>query len=1364
MKQHIHILVFCVAAILASVSGQDAANARDEIWLSRLGVERGLSNNHVVGIAQDKHGFIWVATDEGLNRFDGHGFKTYFKDELTNASGLTGNELNGIIDDPRRPVLWIATQRAGLNAYDYEKDVFTSYRHTEDSASIATDDVMSVTPASDGGIWVATYWRGIDHLDPGSGKFTHFNSSTVKGMPDASVWRVLDGGDGFLYVVHEHHGFTIIDISRMTARNFLPDPGKEGSLPTDNLKCVYKDSLDNIWIGGATGLILFNRDDNSFTDFGEWHRELRHSVEDIRQFSDNRLWVAMERGGIAYMTLADSVFSNPQKMECVAIGSGTGRNLLSSPSIRCLFQDIYSNIWAGSWGGGINLIRKEVPPFGLHAGGDVTSGEVTSANSVFTVLLDDGNRLWVGKDGGGLDVYDGDRKLRSYTVHDGLPGDIVQSSWKSPDGKLWFGFFKAGAVVYDPSSGTFSRVFPAGSRVDVRDITGLDDGRVVLASSQGVWIYNRDKKETEGPYAVGNNLVRRVFPVSDKMMLVGTFGAGLWITDYRFMEARCLDVASGLPSNTVNDIFRSRDGCIWVATGEGLLEFPDILADPSEFNLVNRAAGLDNSHVQAIAQDRGGNIWISTNNGISCLTSEGIHNYSHRDYVPLGNFLTHSVASDRQGNLYFGAISGLCMFNPVRVLEKMPAPPAVLIELSIPNPPNSPSCLPTVIQLSGKEEVRLNPGQSSFDISFTTGNFAIAGEVEYAYMLSGLDEDWTMAMGGNMATYRDLPAGNYVFKVKTRLRNQEWGEVSEVRIILPPPFWKSWWARIIWISLVIAIVGMLFYLYRRRVNAESQLHAEKERHLREQELNDERLRFYTNITHELRTPLSLIVGPLEDLSRSGHIPEKERRSIEMVERNACRLLDLVNRILEFRKTETRNRRLCVCRGNIASVVYEVALKYKELNRNRNVKVNVATDSGEMEAVFDKEVVTVILDNLISNALKYTKEGSVDIACHKNAGWLTISVADSGVGISGEAIPHIFDRYYQERGPHQAAGTGIGLSLVRNLVDLHHGTVSVESEPGNGAVFTVTLPAEGDYPEALHTEEAQDTCCRSCGNEVSSVVAGSEKPVVLVVEDNADIRDYIRQSFTDLYDVRCAENGEEGLELAFKLIPAIVVSDIMMPVMDGVEMTRKLKGDLRTSHIPVILLTAKVSDTDRAEGYENGADSYLTKPFSASLLQSRINNLLLQRMKLADSFNRRREIIPHSVENDGESLINSLERKREELLNSLGKAEKEFLERLDGIISGSLPGENVDVNFISGALCMSSSTLYRKVKAITGLSPNEYIRKTKMHIAEKLIIGGQFTMSEVAYKVGINSAAYFRQCFKEEFGMLPSEYLKQILKK
>lgn len=868
----------------------------------------------------------------------------------------------------------------------------------------------------------------------------------------------------------------------------------------------------------------------------------------------------------------------------------------------------------------------------------------------------------------------------------------------------------------------------------------------------------------KGPISLGNGLIRKIFPIGNGRILLGTFGSGLIITDEKFNVLDIMMVTDGFPSNTVNDIFRSRDGIIWVATGEGLVLFPDITGNPDKFTVINKASGLANSHVQAILQDRSGNIWVSTNGGISRIRGTEILNYSHRDHVPLGNFLAHSCDIDKHGNLYFGSISGLCAFDPSQILESIPAPKVILEDVSVLGYAGDTSTHSRVFQVTGKDRLKLKPGQNSFEISFTTGNFANAEEVEYAYMLDGLDDDWAIARNGNVAVFRDLPSGSYTFMVKARLRNHDWGEVSKIRVILPPPFWRSWWAVLIYILLALGILGYVLYLYYLRVNAEAQLHAEQEQHQHEQELNDERLRFYTNITHELRTPLSLVVGPLEDLSKSQNIPEKEHRSVEMVHRNAVRLLDLVNRILEFCKTETQNRRLCVSHGNIARTVYEVALKYKELNRKAAVNVNIVTDSGNMQALFDKDVVTVILDNLISNAVKYTEKGNIDIMCNRIGDNIVLKVADTGRGISSDSIGRIFERYYQEQGPHQAAGSGIGLALVKNVVKLHHGEINVESEPGHGTVFTVTIPAEGSYPEALHTEEDTVAVKKETDETSDTLMSGDGKPVVLVVEDNEDIRDYVKQSFTDLYEVHCAENGQEGLSKAFELMPSVIVSDIMMPVMDGVEMTRRLKGDIRTSHIPIILLTAKVKEADRTEGYDSGADSYLTKPFSSSLLQSRINNLLLQRMKLATTF-ASVSSVPAPAEGVKTDLMppkeETFQKKRQNLMKSLGKLDRAFIEKLDRTISESLATETVDVTFISGALCMSASTLYRKVKALTGLSPNEYIRKTKMHIAAGLISEQNLTMSEIAFKVGINSLAYFRQCFRDEFGVLPSEYLNKI---
>ncbi|BDW75528.1 hypothetical protein BFINE_13230 [Bacteroides finegoldii DSM 17565] len=535
---------------------------------------------------------------------------------------------------------------------------------------------------------------------------------------------------------------------------------------------------------------------------------------------------------------------------------------------------------------------------------------------------------------------------------------------------------------------------------------------------------------------------------------------------------------------------------------------------------------------------------------------------------------------------------------------------------------------------------------------------------------------------------------------------------------------------------------------------------EKKNHEQEQELNQERLRFYTNITHELRTPLTLILGPLEDMQKDTSLPVKQAQKLSVIHQSALRLLNLINQILEFRKTETQNKRLCVCKGNIAPLIYEIGLKYKELNQKTKIDFRIQIEKEEMLLFFDKEIVTIVLDNLISNAIKYTEQGCITLSLYQTVrnevAYTEIKVSDTGYGISAEALPHIFDRYYQESGKHQASGTGIGLALVKNLVELHEGEIRAESVQNEGSTFCISLLTDNIYPNALHTDSTEpaakeDTAQATTSENTSEPTVDNGKPILLIVEDNEEIQKYIAESFSDSFAVITADNGEEGKQQALSHIPDIIVSDIMMPIMDGITLCRQLKEDVRTSHIPIILLTAKDSLQDKEEGYEVGADSYLTKPFSASLLRSRINNLLESRKKLITQFQAQ----PVSGNQT------DLNEKRIIIAEALSKLDNEFIEKITLLIEENLSSEKIDITYLSDKMCMSGSTLYRKMKALTGLSTNEYIRKVKMQNAERLLLEGKFNISEIAYKVGMNSTGYFRQCFKEEFGVSPSDYLKQI---
>ena len=607
----------------------------------------------------------------------------------------------------------------------------------------------------------------------------------------------------------------------------------------------------------------------------------------------------------------------------------------------------------------------------------------------------------------------------------------------------------------------------------------------------------------------------------------------------------------------------------------------------------------------------------------------------------------------------------------------------------------------------------------------------------------------------------NIPPGKYEFLVKARLHNQDWSEdTTSLRIHINPPLWLTWWAKLIYILITISIIYTIIHAYKKKIDLESLYTLEKKNHEQEQELNQERLRFYTNITHELRTPLTLILGPLEDMQKDTSLPTRQAQKLSVIHQSALRLLNLINQILEFRKTETQNKKLCVCKGNIAPLIHEIGLKYKELNQKKAIDFQIQIEKEEMPLFFDKEIITIILDNLISNAIKYTEQGKITLSLYpttrNGVTYTEIKVSDTGYGISAEALPHVFDRYYQESGKHQASGTGIGLALVRNLVELHEGEIRVESIQNEGSTFYISLLTDNIYPNALHGDSTKQTeeemISEAVPEDSQNTEPETSKPILLIVEDNEDIQKYIAESFSDSFEVITGSNGEEGKQQALNRIPDIIVSDIMMPVMDGITLCRQLKEDVRTSHIPVILLTAKDSLQDKEEGYEVGADSYLTKPFSASLLRSRINNLLDSRKKLIAQFQQT---------GTSHNPNSHLDEKRSIITEALSKLDNEFIEKITQLVEDNLSSEKIDITYLSDKMCMSGSTLYRKMKALTGLSTNEYIRKVKMQNAERLLLEGKYNISEIAYKIGMNSTGYFRQCFKDEFGVSPSDYLKQF---
>ena len=917
--------------------------------------------------------------------------------------------------------------------------------------------------------------------------------------------------------------------------------------------------------------------------------------------------------------------------------------------------------------------------------------------------------------------------------------------------RLWLGTYKNGILLYTPKDGRITRIGDKGSEfLDICSFSEDINGKIWIGTQTGIYSYfnNQLSYEKELNAQLPDIMVHGIIRDKNGKLWVGTFGKGVVVFDEDDKKLYNFTTDHSFPSNAVNYMMEDSRKRILVATREGIIIFKDV-SQPNIFVSFGAKEGLENTQVRAIQEDHDGYIWISTNGGISRLDEKNkrFYNYNYHDGIPMGDFMDGSTCITPDGTLFFGSQNGACYFNPRELSSPREVSPVTITQFFIYNKQTESRDTRLPVPISNRI-VELPYNQNTFNISFNVLDYTQSSQVEFSYMLEGLENAWYSTQGDNQVTFRNIPHGNYVFKVKTRFRNQEWNEnAAQLTVVIAPPLWLTWYAKLGYVILFIFALYALLRFYKRKLDLESSLEVERKQSLNKQELNEERLRFYTNITHELRTPLTLILGPLEDLLSDATLSPKHANKISIIHDSATRLLNLINRILEFRKTETQNRKLSVVKGDLGQLVQEVGLRYKELNPNNKVNYHIHIETEDTEIFYDADMITIILDNLMSNAAKYTSEGDITLSLRSveenQIKYTEISVSDTGHGIDAEALPHIFDRYYQAKSKYQASGSGIGLALVKGLSELHEGILKVESTVDAGTTFTLRLPTENTYPNAIHTQHDMEKKPMDAEETTITDTPTENHPIVLVVEDNTDIREYIRSSFTELYEVITAKDGKEGWELAQARIPNIIVSDIMMPVMDGIELCKRIKEDMRTSHIPVILLTAKDSLQDKEEGYASGADSYLTKPFSAKLLHSRINNLLETRKKIASLL-----------------ALADIQPKQESAVSSLNKLDNEFLQKITQIIEENLEMEKMDIAFIADKMCMSHSTLYRKIKGLTDMSANEFIRKVKMRKGVELLMSGQYTISEIAYMIGFSSVAYFRQCFKDEYGMSPSDYVKQ----
>jgi signal transduction histidine kinase/ligand-binding sensor domain-containing protein/DNA-binding response OmpR family regulator len=1337
--------------------------------IKRLGLEQGLSSGYVVGIAQDRQGFVWFATESGLSRFDGKAFKVYKKRRTQDGAGIGGNELNKVLADNTDNVVWVASQRAGLNMFDCAADSFLLFAHDEaDENSIISNDVTDVANDSKGNLWVSTYSAGVDYYDKKADKFVHYNQSTLPQLGSNHAWCIADDGKGLLYIGHVFGGLSVLSVHERTVRRYAHEAGNPRSLPDGDVYCIFIDKFENVWVGAAGGLALFEPETGEFTTFTHCADKpsslVANTVFEIAQTKDGWLWVGAENGGISILDLRKGVAAlSSETTSFHNILPSDDEAGLSCATVRAIHEDSFGNVWIGTYGGGVNFIAKTPEYFHRWQHFALPAGSNLTVKTAWGMCEDKEGKIWVGTDGGGVQVFNGGKLTEVYTKESGyLCNNAILVALKDSEGNIWLGTFGGGVTVYRAAERRFSDFYPRilGGKT-IRSLYEDSHKRLWIGTDgHGIYLFD-PKKDGLQHYTAkqhslpADNLIRAIACDAKGRLWVGSFGQGLRVLDSTFHLLSAFGSSQqGFYSSLVNCIYRDSSNRMWVGTGEGLVMFPN--ADSlSVFSVFTEKDGMGDSHVRAITQDRAGNIWFSTNSGICKYAAEKrkFYTYGSSDGVLLGQFMSGSVVSGNNGWLYFGSQNGVCSFDPEKIPEETDLPPTTITGFVYYSGLSAPESMPV---LSGN--IALKHRQNSFTITFNVMDYALSPRVEYAYRMDGVsgESEWYPAGKTNTVTFQSLPSGAYRFSVKARLNNHEWTDKTALlRIRISPAAALSWWAKMLYGLAALGAGWFIVRFYKKRMKLENMLYLEKENNRQQQALNNDKLQFFTNITHELRTPLTLIIGPLEDLSGDASLPKKTAQKVAMIYQNALRLLHLINKILEFRKTETNNMPLQVARGDLSQLVQEVGISYRELNRNKDVQFTISIETDDTVLEFDGEVVHIILDNLIANAFKYTKQGEIRVCLRSvvenGVTYAEIEVSDTGCGIPPQETGRIFKRYYQvkgeHQGEHQASGSGIGLALVKNLAALHQGVITVESREGKGASFKFRLIANNTYPGVIHAKPKESASYAHRAQDVAhEMELHNGKKMVLVVEDNPDICTYIWDAFAEDYMVLTADNGKTGVEYALKNIPDIIISDIMMPELSGLELCAMLKKDARTCHIPIMLLTAKTSLNDKTDGYSAGADSYITKPFSTTLLRSRASNLLESRKNLASQ------------------IVHSKVYRQTLLSDSLNKLDNEFLEKVTKIVEENSHSEKLDVELIAQQVHMSHPTLYRKVKALTGCSVNEFIRKIRMKCAEDMLLSGKYTISEVSIRIGVSNISYFRQCFKEEFGVTPSEYIKGLGRK
>ena len=1304
--------------------------AKDDYRYRHITMNDGLAANAVRNIVQDKCGFIWFGTDNGLCRYDGIQMQTYRIPALgmnQYISALLAGE-DGI---------YIGT----------EKGVWRLAQAAQSFVRLPMEigsTVTCLTLDKEGDLWVSTMEDGVWHYGIKTGQSKQyrlaadFNAAAQVLVDNANqVWTITNWGGPAIQRLNRLH-----DRFEPVGTSYGGDCGGLRMLQTRD---------GRIWIGSwEEGLLLLHGDGRLEQMLNPRQRGAGYHIHTLYERDDDGICIGCDDGLVCL---------NPKTGE-----SGTVFEELGIPQTRqgdrfvyAVTSDTEGGLWVGTFYGGVHYISpvgKRFEAFSTESG--------LRGNVISRFCEDKHGRVWIASDDGGLMCYcPKAHRYVDYPHQEVLSRQNAHALSFCGD-ELWVGTYTQGVLVLNIETGSLRQY---GQTQDIHSLDNASCYALYTDSRGGVWAGTMDGlncyDRTEDRFDRIGKTEAMIIDIDEDRngnLWLSTQGGGLWRCTINDRQLRRYQYADhdkhSLPSDQVNCALVDEGGRLWVGTQGGLCCYD---AENDCFRLVRLE--VPSRNIMGIIEDNGA-LWLSTERGIVRYepgsAEGGLQCFTLHDGLVSEQFLPNAGMKASDGRIYFGTTSGFNGFYPYQIKVNSVMPSVYITTMSVMNhEEHTAEGLP--LDLSQTREIVLGYDDGRMvTFSFASLSYCSPEKNQYAYMLEGFDRDWNYVGSLNRATYTNLPAGTYTFRVRATNNDGVWStHEGALQIVVHPPFWWSWWARLLYLLLAGAAIWWYVHTRLKRAERRHQREMEQLNAMKEQEVREARLNFFTMIAHEIRTPVSLIIGPLEKLMRKedGGVRKEE---IKVIDRNAHRLLELVNQLLDFRKVEQQSLVMHFASQNIHELIESVSERFAPTFEQGGKRLTVEYPDEHFTAIVDREAVTKVVSNLLTNANKYTKD-EVRLICvvEPDGEHFRIVVSDNGVGIREEDRQRIFEPFFQAM--DNKPGTGIGLSIVKNIVDMHHGTISVESEVGKGSTFTVVLPVAQNSAEDVFSRrvaESTDSAAKETSKEnsapssVTSAIRREEKTkpqrdLMLIVDDSEDMVDFLSNNFSEKYEVITAGDGIEALDQLNKHEVSIIISDWMMPRMDGAEFCRRVRQNPLTSHIPFVMLTAKTDDDSKVEGMDVGADTYIEKPFSVQYLEACIRNILQMRRHLIEKFSTQPlEPVTEIAQNPTDS---------------------EFLTRMNRVIEDNFSNSELNVNFLAEQLNISRSGLFAKIKTLADITPNEMIVLVRLKRAAQLLQESDRTVSEISYMVGFSNPSYFSKCFFKQFGMRPLDLRKERLK-